>query len=327
VKRVVHVSAIGVDRETPSAFSRSKLAGDQALMASSLDWVILRPSVVVGRAAYGGSALLRGLAALPVFPALPGSGPLQLVHLDDLVDTIVFFLSPGASARCVLDIAGPRVWPFADAVALFRRWLGWRPAPRVNTPAWMAALLFRAGDVAGLLGWRSPIRTTGQRELRRGAVGDPAEWTRITGIVPRDIEAWMRAEPASVQERWFPRLYFLKPAIFAVFGLYWIATGIVSFTAGWRSGEALLAAGGLTGRVTDAVIALGAAADIAIGVAVLYRPLALKGLYAALTISVAYLLVGTLLVPLLWSDPLGPLLKVFPIMLLNLVAIAILPDR
>ena len=84
VRRVVHLSAVGVDRETPSAFSRSKLEGDQALMASELDWVILRPSVVVGRAAYGGSALFRGLAALPLMPVTPDTAPLQIVHLDDL---------------------------------------------------------------------------------------------------------------------------------------------------------------------------------------------------------------------------------------------------
>jgi uncharacterized protein YbjT (DUF2867 family) len=71
IRRIVHLSAVGVDRATPTAFSRTKLAGDQALMALDLDWVILRPSVVVGRGAYGGSALLRGLAALPIMPLIP----------------------------------------------------------------------------------------------------------------------------------------------------------------------------------------------------------------------------------------------------------------
>jgi hypothetical protein len=83
----------------------------------------------------------------------------------------------------------------------------------------------------------------------------------------------------------------------------------------------------LSGTIADLTIALGAAADLAIGCAVLYRPLASKGLYAALAISLAYLLVGTIILPSLWADPLGPLLKVFPILLLNLVALAILPDR
>lgn len=74
MKRVIHFSAIGVNREQPSAFSSSKLAGDRALMARDLDWVILRPSVVVGWPVFGASALIRGLAALPVLPSMPGTG-------------------------------------------------------------------------------------------------------------------------------------------------------------------------------------------------------------------------------------------------------------
>ena len=109
IRRVIHLSAVGVDREAPTQFSRSKIAGDQTLMALDLDWVILRPSVVIGRAAYGGSALLRGLASLPVMPLMPETAPLQIVHLDDLVDTVIFFLAqappPGkrskSSARAV----------------------------------------------------------------------------------------------------------------------------------------------------------------------------------------------------------------------------------
>jgi hypothetical protein len=37
--------------------------------------------------------------------------------------------------------------------------------------------------------------------------------------------------------------------------------------------------------------------------------------------------VGTALLPGLWLDPLGRLLKAVPIMVLNLMAIAILEDR
>jgi uncharacterized protein YbjT (DUF2867 family) len=44
VRRVIHFSAIGVDREQPSAFSASRLAGDETLTALDLDWIILRPS-------------------------------------------------------------------------------------------------------------------------------------------------------------------------------------------------------------------------------------------------------------------------------------------
>jgi uncharacterized protein YbjT (DUF2867 family) len=64
-----HLSAIGVDRDAPTPFSRTEFEGDKVLMARDLDWVILRPSVVVGRQAYGGCALFRGLAALSSYPS------------------------------------------------------------------------------------------------------------------------------------------------------------------------------------------------------------------------------------------------------------------
>jgi hypothetical protein len=47
----------------------------------------------------------------------------------------------------------------------------------------------------------------------------------------------------------------------------------------------------------------------------------------AFAISTAYLIIGTILVPSLWEDPLGPMLKIWPIMVFNLVAIAIVDDR
>lgn len=327
VRRVVHLSAIGVDREAPSPFSRTKREGEAALMARDLDWIVLRPSVVIGRPAYGGSALLRGLAALPVLPVLPDSAPIQPVYLDDVVETIVYFLRPEAPARQVLELAGPRRMSFSDAVAMFRRWMRWPPARRFQAPRMLAGALYRLGDVAYALGWRTPITTTAQAEMRRGAVGDPGAWRQATGIVPRDIEEALMREPASVQERWFARLYAIKPLLFGLFALFWIVTGLISLGPGYEYGMSLLREGGLPERFGVLTLIAGALADIAIGCAILYRPLSRFGLWAALIISLVYVVVGTSLVPRLWNDPLGPMLKIWPVIVLNLVAMAIREDR
>jgi uncharacterized protein YbjT (DUF2867 family) len=139
-------------------------------MARNLDWVVLRPSVVVGRAAYGGSALFRGLAALPCLPVMPDSGPLQIVQLNDLTRSVSFFLNPLVPSRIVLDVAGPEPLTFTEVVSEYRSWLGWKPARLVPMPRWVAGMAFRLGDFAGLLGWRPPIRSTARRELARGAL-------------------------------------------------------------------------------------------------------------------------------------------------------------
>jgi uncharacterized protein YbjT (DUF2867 family) len=325
VRRVVHVSAVGTDRHGETAFSRSKRAGEEALMARDLDWVILRPSLVVGRAAYGGSALIRGLAALPFMPIVPKTGPLQIVHLDDLVETILFFLQESAPSRTAIEIGGPREWRLEAVVALFRSWLRWPPAPSLRIPAWFATAIYRLGDAVSLFGWRPPLRSTAQ-EIMRGATGDPSQWVRLTGIAPRDLEAALAAEPASVQERWFARLYLLKPVVFAALSLFWIFTGVIALGPGYETGKRLLQEGGVVELAGPGVIA-GALADIVIGIGIVIRPLARVALYAALGLAVFYAVTGTILLPRLWGDPLGPMAKIAVVLTLQLVALAILDER
>jgi hypothetical protein len=327
VRRVVHLSAIGAEREPLSDFSATKQAGERALMATALDWVILRPSVVVGRAAYGGSALFRGLAALPFTVDLADAGPIQVVQLDELVTTIVALADPAAPSRVALDVAGPERLALPEVIALFRRWLRFPPAPRWRVPRPLAGAGHRLGDVVRRLGWRPPLGAVAQRELRRGAVGDPQRWQEIVGIEPRALADALAREPASVQERWFAKLYFLKAVVFAVLAAFWIATGVISLGPGWQEGLSYLREGGVPEAWARAGVIAGALADIAIGVGIAVRRAARKALYAALAISVFYMFAGTIVLPRLWLDPVGPMLKIWPILALILVALAIVEDR
>jgi uncharacterized protein YbjT (DUF2867 family) len=327
VRRVIHLSAIGVDREQPSDFSRSKAAGDAALVKTDLDWVILRPSVITGRPAYGGSALFRGLASLPILPSLSQAGKLQVVQLDDVVATILFFLRPGAPAKLQLELAGPDRLSFEEVVGAYREWHGWKPARSLRLPVWMMSALYRAGDLAGALGWRPPIRTTAAREMTRGATGDPGPWVQLTGLTPSSLRAALARDPASVQERWFSRLYLLKPLIFGVLALFWIGTAVMALGPGWEIGLSLMYEGGITEPLATWVVIAGALADLGIGVGIAFRRASRPALWLGIIISVVYAVIGTWLVPRLWIDPLGPMLKIWPVLLLNAVALAILEDR
>jgi uncharacterized protein YbjT (DUF2867 family) len=326
VRRVVHVSAVNVDQGGVSGFSESKARGDAALEASGLDWVILRPSVVVGRQAYGGSALFRGLAALPLLPRAPDAGPLDIVQLDNVAETVARLLRPGAPSRIALDLAGPDRLSFEETVALYRRWLGWKPARLVSVPGWMMGVAYRVGDLIGRLGWRPPIRSTARREIVRGAVGDGSEWRRVTGIEPVALSAALAAEPASVQERWFARLYLLKPLAIGVFALFWLMTGLVSLGPGYGRAVATMRATDAAALAEISTIA-GGIVDIIVAGLILWRPTARLGLAAALLLSIFYITAGTLLLPQLWADPLGPMMKIWPILVLNLVCLSILDER
>ncbi|KXF76589.1 nucleoside-diphosphate sugar epimerase [Paramesorhizobium deserti] len=326
IRRVIQFSAIGVDRGHVSAFSETKLRGDMALMERDLDWVILRPAVVLGQAVFGASALFRGLAALPVLPVTKDTGDLQVVQLDDVTATVAFFLKASAPTRVAVELVGPQRLTMSGVVASYRRWLGWRPAHEFDAPRPLSALLYRAGDLVGALGWRSPMRTTAAKEIGRGAIGDATHWNRLTGISPQSLDAALAAKPVMVQDRWFAKLYFLKPLILAVLVLFWIATGIVSLTSGFHTGVDLMVQARTGGLAAPGVVA-GAIADILVALAIAYRRTTRQGLYAAIILSLFYIVAGTILLPELWNEPLGPLMKIWPILALHFVALAILDER
>jgi uncharacterized protein YbjT (DUF2867 family) len=326
VKRVLHFSAIGVERGSLSEFSATKAQGDEQLMRSSLGWIVLKPSVVIGRRVYGGSALIRGLSALPILPETPGQGALQIVLLDDVVRTVLFFLDGRTPVQLSLDVAGPERLSLTEIVQKFRRWHGWRPARVVRTPQWLMSLVYRLGDVAGFFGWATPIRSTAKREMVRGAVGDNRLWREVTGIEPRSLDDFLASEPPGVQDRWFARLYFQKPMVFIVYAGFWIGTGLISLGPGYDIGVSLMQEGG-AGPLSGPSVIAGALADIVIGIGIAIRRTAKPALIAAIALTLFYVVTGTLLLPRLWEDPLGPMWKIWPVLVLNFIALAILDDR
>jgi len=84
-------------RECPANSPQTKRRGEESLMARQLDWVVLRPSLLSVVQPTGGAPFARA-CSLPVLPELPDTAPIQPVHLDDVVETIVYFLNAKAPA-------------------------------------------------------------------------------------------------------------------------------------------------------------------------------------------------------------------------------------
>jgi len=118
---------------------------------------------------------------------MPDTQSLCPVALEDVVATVEYFLRDEARARVAVELAGPECFAFSDLVGLYRKWLGMAPAVAFVLPRWLASVVYGLGDMAGKLGWRSPFRSTAKTEIARGAVGDVADWKRLTGIEPRRI--------------------------------------------------------------------------------------------------------------------------------------------
>lgn len=320
--RIVHVSAVGADAVVGTGYGASKLATESLLKASRLDWVILRPSLVLGRGVYGGSALLRGLAAFPVvLPAVGGAGSFRPVAMDDLCAIIVGLTQAGGPGGRVVDVAGPEAVSLTDLLVGLRGWLGLAPAPVVRLPAWLVAPMARLGDLAGWLGWPSALRTTSLRQMAHDVAGHPASPDQLAGVTPRAFTRWLTSAPATVQDRWHARLYFVRPLAILVLGIFWIGTGVITLWPGWEAAVAVLRAAGY-GAAAPAVAAGGAVMDIALGGLLWIRRYSGRAALGMALVGVGYLLAGTLSAPQLWLDPLGPWLKILPAIVLALFAAA-----
>ncbi len=326
VRRFVQISAVGVDRDG-SPFERTKLEADRALMATPLEWIILRPGLVLAPAAYGGSGLLRGLAALPL--AMPVSNPdavVQTVSIEDVAEAVVRSLSDRTPARFTCDLVASESTRLRDVLAGLRAWLGFPPVPVVPIPMPLAGVVGRIADGLAWFGWRSPMRTAALRQLAAGVEGRPEDADAHLGLRLRGLSATLAGWPAGVQERWYARLYFLKPLILTVLAVFWAVSGIVGMMQASAAATRLSDAGFPTPEANGAVLA-GSITDLALAVLICSRRTARLALVGMILVTIGYLVGATLWLPRLWLDPLGPLVKSLPAAMLALAALAIMDER
>ena len=113
IKRVVHVSALGVAADAPSAYLRSKAAGEAAWRAAArqhgFGLTVLRPSVIFG-AEDRFTNLFAALQRLfPVLPLAGAAARFQPVWVGDVAQAVVQALAAPQPPGPVIDCAGPEV--------------------------------------------------------------------------------------------------------------------------------------------------------------------------------------------------------------------------
>ena len=137
VKRVVHVSALGVGPGAPSMYLRSKTDGEAVLQSAGLDLTILRPSVMFGAADRFLNLFATLQAVTPVVPLAGAAARFQPVWVEDVAEAIVRTLHDRRHVGRIAECAGPEVFTLAELVRLAGRWSG-HERPIVPLPAPLA---------------------------------------------------------------------------------------------------------------------------------------------------------------------------------------------
>lgn len=330
--RLVHLSIPGTAAEDRTAFSTTKREAERLIAASGIPHAILRPGFVVAPSAYGGSAMLRALAAFPLdLPEKEMATPFQPVAVEDIAATIAWLATRAiddASVKAVTwDLMQAQPITMAGVIKQFRIAFGTAGWPHVGMPAVLLDVGAKLGDLASRLGWMPPMRSTAIAELRRGVIGDPASWIAATGIVPKTLTDTIGRHPATIQDKWFARLFLIKALVIASLVAFWLVSGFIALFVSYRAAAGILTAHGFPPALVDSITIGTSLMDMSIGILIAFRRTCAIGLIAGIVASLGYMFGAAILTPDLWIEPLGALVKTGPAIVLMLVALLMLDNR
>jgi uncharacterized protein YbjT (DUF2867 family) len=186
VERLVHISAIGADPRSASAYGRSKAAGEQAVKDAFPTATILRPSVVFGPE----DDFFNRFAAMAVMsPFLPliggGDTRFQPVYVGDVAGAVVRVLDDPATAGRTYELGGPKVYTFRALLELMLAEIK-RHRRFIDVPFGLASLQARFLSLLP----KPPLTPDQVEMLRRdNVVSSGALTLGMLGIEPTAVEA------------------------------------------------------------------------------------------------------------------------------------------
>lgn len=328
IKKIIQISALGIDK-SDVAYAASKKAADDYLLTRPIPSIILRPSLVYGRGSYGGSSLFRGLSGLPWFIPVPGKGnqEFQPIHLEDLSNAVIKLITLPLQQHLVLHAVSTQRINLNNILSKMRTWLGFSKAKLVFVPL----VFIRLGALVGDLIPYSVLNTNSYKLLFQNNITSPEEtqkFHQVIGFAPKEFTDGIYSHPSSIQDRWHARLYFVKPLLKFSLAFIWLFTAISClFFYPKAASYDLLAQVGIA-RPWQPMFFYGACIiDAGIGIALFYsRHIKKIGLLQILMI-LGYSAVLTWKLPNLWFEPFAPLAKNIPLLAAILVYLALESDR
>jgi len=185
VERLVHISAIGADPRSTSAYARTKAAGEAAVRDAFPTVTILRPSIIFGPE----DQFFNRFAAMAIIaPALPliggGETRFQPVYVGDVADAVIKCLGDPATAGRTYELGGPKIYTFRELLELLLR--------EIRRKRWFIDLPFGIAQVQARLMsiLPNPPLTPDQVELLRSdnIVSPGALNLASLGITPTPVE-------------------------------------------------------------------------------------------------------------------------------------------
>lgn len=125
VARLLHMSALGAAADSPSAYQRSKAAGESHVLdALYLQVTVFRPSVIFGPGDSFLGLFAQLLSLAPVVPLADGHARFQPVFVGDVARAFATALENPETIGQAYNLCGPKVYSLAELLSLTARELG-----------------------------------------------------------------------------------------------------------------------------------------------------------------------------------------------------------
>jgi uncharacterized protein YbjT (DUF2867 family) len=186
VGTLVHVSAIGSDAASKSAYGRSKGQGEEAVRAAFPGATLIRPSILFGREDQFTNRFANLIRMAPVLPVIAGGTKFQPVYVVDVARAIATAVADAAAhAGKTYELGGPQVLSMAEINS-------WLAAQIGHDPAMLPVPDAASEWLARLTGWlpAAPITLDQWRMLQSdNVVGPQAKGLADLGLSPTPLAA------------------------------------------------------------------------------------------------------------------------------------------
>ena len=123
VKKFIHVSAIGANKDSKSKYQQSKFLGEEKALNNFDKTVIIRPSVVIGNED-NFTNLFAKLSLSPVIPVVNTSYKFEPIFVNDVAKAILKAIETKNNEGKIYELGGGRVISFGDMIKLILKLIG-----------------------------------------------------------------------------------------------------------------------------------------------------------------------------------------------------------
>ncbi|HLB70504.1 MAG: complex I NDUFA9 subunit family protein [Candidatus Methanoperedens sp.] len=175
VKRFIYISALGALENARSRYHKTKWEAEQIVIKSKMEYVIFRPSIMIGE--WGGfiTMLSRIVRQAPVVPILDGESRVQPIYVENTVDCIIRSLGDPETTGRIFEIAGPEQITYRELFLELMGVLGIKK-PAIEIPTW---LMWPAAYILERIMDRPPLTTQQLIMLQEDNICDVSEMQKV----------------------------------------------------------------------------------------------------------------------------------------------------